>query len=85
MTTSPSLSPYRPGIRPDYPALIEAVKGCEFKSLLKEIETEAAARTVPAQGELLSSGGTAGDYAASRSGVGKTPARRGRWNYRARR
>jgi 5'-3' exonuclease len=41
------------GIRPDYPALIEAVKGCEFKSLLKEIEAEAEARTVPAQGELL--------------------------------
>jgi len=40
-------------LRPDYPALIEAVKGCEFKSLLKEIEAEAAARTVPAQGELL--------------------------------
>jgi 5'-3' exonuclease len=41
------------GIRPDYPALIEAVKECEFKSLLKEIEAEAFARTVPSQGELL--------------------------------
>lgn len=40
-------------IQPDYPALIEAVKGCEFKSLLKEIEAEALARSVPAQGELL--------------------------------
>ncbi len=40
-------------LRPDFPALIDAVRECEFKSLLKEIETEAMARTVPSQGELL--------------------------------
>lgn len=40
-------------LAPDYPALIEAVRGCEFKGLLKEIEAEASAKTVPAQGELL--------------------------------
>jgi DNA polymerase-1 len=40
-------------LRPDFPALIDAVRECEFKSLLKEIETEAFARTVPSQGELL--------------------------------
>jgi 5''-3'' exonuclease (including N-terminal domain of PolI) len=40
-------------LRPDYPALIEAIKACEFKSLLKEIEAEAQARTTPTQGELL--------------------------------
>lgn len=40
-------------LRPDFPALIDAVRECEFKSLLKEIESEAFARTVPAQGELL--------------------------------
>lgn len=40
-------------LRPDFPALIDAVRECEFKSLLKEIEAEAVARTVPSQGELL--------------------------------
>lgn len=39
--------------RPDYPALIDALRACEFKGLLREIETEAAARQVPAQGMLL--------------------------------
>lgn len=40
-------------LRPDFPALIEAVRACEFKGLLKEIEAEATSRTAPLQGELL--------------------------------
>jgi len=45
-------------IQPDYPALIEALRDCEFKSLLQEIETEAAksgivASSTPAQQELF--------------------------------
>lgn len=40
-------------IRPDFPALIDAVRACEFKSLLKEIEAEVGARLIPSQGELL--------------------------------
>lgn len=40
-------------IQPEYPALIEAVRDCEFKGLLKEIETEATRTLIPTQGELL--------------------------------
>ena len=39
-------------IRPDYPRLIEAVKACEFKSLLAEIQAEAAPRSAE-QSELF--------------------------------
>ncbi len=45
-------------IEPDYPALVEAVRGCEFKSLLAEVEREAKAvgavdDDAPGQGELF--------------------------------
>lgn len=43
-------------IRPDFPRLVEAMKSCEFKGLLKEIENEAGIPASPAaatQGELL--------------------------------
>jgi DNA polymerase-1 len=41
--------------QPDYPGLIEALKTCEFKSLLREVEGEARSRgdVPPAQGELF--------------------------------
>lgn len=39
-------------IRPDYPSLIAALKKCEFKGLLKEIEDEAG-RFQPSQGDLF--------------------------------
>lgn len=41
--------------QPDFPALIEAMKACEFKSLLREVEAEAHAMTpqAPAQGDLF--------------------------------
>ena len=40
-------------IRPDYPALIAALEGCEFKSLLQEVRDEARGAAVPKQDELL--------------------------------
>lgn len=40
-------------IAPRYPELIAALKACEFKGLLKEVEDEAARAQTPAQGELL--------------------------------
>ena len=40
-------------IQPDYPALIAALEGCEFKSLLQEVRDEARGATVPQQDELL--------------------------------
>jgi len=40
-------------IRPDYPALIEALRDCEFKSLLQEIEAEAANSGSLSQQELF--------------------------------
>ncbi|MEO6847604.1 MAG: 5'-3' exonuclease H3TH domain-containing protein [Chthoniobacterales bacterium] len=40
-------------IKPDYPALIDAVRDCEFKSLLIEIEKEAQTAKVSKQGELF--------------------------------
>jgi DNA polymerase-1 len=40
-------------IQPDYPALIAALEGCEFKSLLQEVRDEAQAAAVPQQDELL--------------------------------
>ncbi|HEX4639260.1 MAG TPA: 5'-3' exonuclease H3TH domain-containing protein [Chthoniobacterales bacterium] len=39
-------------IRPDYPALIEQLEKCEFKSLLQEIKDEAAKAGVLAQQEM---------------------------------
>jgi DNA polymerase-1 len=39
-------------IQPDYPALIEALEKCEFKSLLQEVRDEAARANPVAQGEL---------------------------------
>ncbi len=48
----------RLGIEPDYAALVEAVRGCEFKSLLAEVEREAkavgeAGEDASGQGELF--------------------------------
>jgi DNA polymerase-1 len=40
-------------IKPDYPALISALEGCEFKSLLQEVRDEAAKVTTVVQGNLL--------------------------------
>jgi hypothetical protein len=41
-------------IRPQYPELLAALKDCDFRSLVKEIEAEATqAAPVPAQGELF--------------------------------
>ena len=40
-------------IKPDYPALIAALKKCEFKSLLQEVEAEAAKLGTAVQGDLL--------------------------------
>ena len=40
-------------IKPDYPALIAALKKCEFKSLLLEVESEAAKLGTAEQGNLL--------------------------------
>jgi hypothetical protein len=40
-------------IKPDYPALIAALEGCEFKSLLQEVRDEAARATARTQGILL--------------------------------
>jgi DNA polymerase-1 len=40
-------------IQPDYPALIAALEGCEFKSLLQEVRDEAQGAAVPQQDELL--------------------------------
>jgi 5'-3' exonuclease len=40
-------------IKPDYPALIAAMEKCEFKSLLQEVQTEAARIGVGEQGMLL--------------------------------
>jgi 5'-3' exonuclease len=39
-------------IKPDYPALIEALEKCEFKSLLQEVRDEAARAAPFGQGEL---------------------------------
>lgn len=43
------------GIRPSYPALIEALEKCEFKSLLQEVREEASKfkAQVPTQAELM--------------------------------
>jgi len=41
------------GITPDYPALIELLEKCEFKSLLQEIKEEAARIPTAVQGDLL--------------------------------
>jgi DNA polymerase-1 len=35
------------GVRPDYPALLEALRHCEFKSLVREIEAEAHKLSAP--------------------------------------
>ena len=40
-------------IQPDYPALIAALEGCEFKSLLQEVRNEAQGAAVSEQDELL--------------------------------
>jgi DNA polymerase-1 len=40
-------------IKPDYPGLIAALEKCEFKSLLQEVQTEAARIGVGEQGTLL--------------------------------
>ncbi len=40
-------------ITPDYPALLEVLEKCEFKSLMQEIRDEAAKIAVPVQGLLL--------------------------------
>lgn len=40
-------------IQPDYPALLEAMEKCEFKSLLQEVRDEQSRRGVATQGELL--------------------------------
>lgn len=40
-------------IEPNYPALIEALEKCEFKSLLQEVRDEAAKAGVAQQSELL--------------------------------
>jgi DNA polymerase-1 len=41
------------GIRPRYPELLAALRDCEFKSLTRDVEAEAAAAATPQQGELL--------------------------------
>jgi DNA polymerase-1 len=40
-------------IKPDYPALIEALEKCEFKSLLQEVRDEASKAGTAQQTELL--------------------------------
>jgi DNA polymerase-1 len=40
-------------ITPDYPALIDALEKCEFKSLLQDVRDEAACAGTQRQGELL--------------------------------
>lgn len=40
-------------IQPDYSALIEALRACEFKGLLKEVEEEAAKASRSVQGDLF--------------------------------
>ena len=40
-------------IRPDYPALLAALRQCEFKGLVSEIETEAATASAIGQQELF--------------------------------
>jgi DNA polymerase-1 len=40
-------------IAPDYPPLIAALEGCEFKSLLQEVRDEAEGAAAPKQDELL--------------------------------
>lgn len=40
-------------VRPDYPALLEALRDCEFKGLLQEVEAEVAKSAPPAQQELF--------------------------------
>jgi DNA polymerase-1 len=40
-------------IRPDYPALLEELEKCEFKSLLQEVRDEAAGAGAGHQSELL--------------------------------
>ncbi|MEI6072605.1 MAG: 5'-3' exonuclease H3TH domain-containing protein [Verrucomicrobiae bacterium] len=40
-------------ISPDYPALLDALRDCEFKGLLQEFEAEAAKSAGPAQRELF--------------------------------
>lgn len=40
-------------IRPDYPALIEALRKCEFTGLVREIEAESESAAPPAQGDLF--------------------------------
>jgi DNA polymerase-1 len=40
-------------ITPDYPALIDALEKCEFKSLLQDVRDEAARAGTQRQGELL--------------------------------
>jgi 5'-3' exonuclease len=39
-------------IKPDYPALVEALENCEFKSLLQEVREEAAKTGILQQSEL---------------------------------
>lgn len=41
------------GLAPQYDELIAALRECEFKGLLKEVETEAGRSTTPEQGTLL--------------------------------
>jgi hypothetical protein len=40
-------------IEPDYPALIEALEKCEFKSLLQEVRDDAAKVGTAVQADLL--------------------------------
>jgi 5'-3' exonuclease len=40
-------------VRPRYPELLAALRDCEFRSLTREVEAEAAAAATPRQGELL--------------------------------
>jgi hypothetical protein len=40
-------------ISPRHPGLIAALKDCEFKTLVSEIEAEAAETAPPLQGELF--------------------------------
>jgi DNA polymerase-1 len=41
------------GIAPDYPALLETLEKCEFKSLLQEVRDEASKAGTARQSELL--------------------------------
>ncbi len=40
-------------LTPNYPALLETLEKCEFKSLLQEIRDEASKTAIPIQGDLL--------------------------------